>query len=830
MSESFSFKKYNRATQIKIIAAFILGCGAVLLSLNITRSTFTQVLSTVRQVSQPHPQANLVNNIFRQVVVLDNAQRELTLSGNMRLSRQIVQVSDTLHRMLDLLATEAGDEKRMRQVDSMKKLLQLKNRLFADYISLRTDLIKNDTTLAQVKMLSEHIYNPNFSTDTNVVTVEKKVTTITTERDTSRADERQSFWNRLFGKKKPAEPREIQKMVQEELNIKIDTLAIAGIDSTIQSISEALNNEVVVRISKRNRLINQQLEMASAGNTLVSRLLAILQDIETQELLLAEKRNKTATRIVNEDMRKLDILLILFLAGSVLLIYRIIIDMGRSNRYRKELLIAKEEAEEAGMAKQRFLANISHELRTPLQTIVGVSEQMHLQGNAKPAELEMVYHSSKHLLQIVNEVLDYSRIISGKFTFEQQPFNIRSVLGEVLEVMNVLAERKGLLLASEIDVNDDRTYIGDAFRLKQVLYNLLGNAIKYTNEGSVKLTVSYKDFAGRSMFRFSVKDTGTGISEEDIARIFQQFEQAKNNHAGADGAGLGLNIVQALVDGQKGTIQVFSREGEGTEFLVTLSYGYAKQTEAVLYKGNNTVVTYSGKVMLVDDDSFILQLCSGILDKYAIRHVAYSSPLEALAAGIDEHINIVFLDIRMPEIGGIELMKRLKEKSGNRTVRFVALTAQALPGEKAEILMQGFDDLLMKPFLEHELLDAITEDNNVVGEQPGLQDMSVLERMTGGDKKLTKQVLQSLVRETSEDIANITSAISNDDAALIAESLHRIAGRLGQVGAGTLSIRARKLEHTLRDSGVISGYTATLNELRSDVEIFITGIIQYVRG
>lgn len=830
MSESFSFKKYNRATQIKIIAAFILGCGAVLLSLNITRSTFTQVLSTVRQVSQPHPQANLVNNIFRQVVVLDNAQRELTLSGDMRLSRQIVQVSDTLHQMLDLLATQAGDEKRMRQVDSMKKLLQLKNRLFADYISLRTDLIKNDTTLAQVKMLSEHIYNPNFSTDTNVVTVEKKVTTITTERDTSRADERQSFWNRLFGKKKPAEPREIQKMVQEELNIKIDTLAIAGIDSTIQSISEALNNEVVVRISKRNKLINQQLEMASAGNTLVSRLLAILQDIEKQELLLAEKRNKTATRIVNEDMRKLDILLILFLAGSVLLIYRIIIDMGRSNRYRKELLIAKEEAEEAGMAKQRFLANISHELRTPLQTIVGVSEQMHLQGHAKPAELEMVYHSSKHLLQIVNEVLDYSRIISGKFTFERQPFNIRSVLGEVLEVMDVLAERKGLVLASEIDVNDNRTYIGDAFRLKQVLYNLLGNAIKYTNEGSVKLKVSYKDFAGRSMFGFSVKDTGTGISEEDIARIFQQFEQAKNNHAGADGAGLGLNIVQALVDGQKGTIQVFSREGEGTEFLVTLSYGYAKQTEAVLYKGNNTVVTYSGKVMLVDDDIFILQLCSGILDKYAIRHVAYSSPLEALAAGIDEHITIVFLDIRMPEIGGIELMKRLKEKSGNRTVRFVALTAQALPGEKAEILMQGFDDLLMKPFLEHELLDAITEDNNVVGEQPALQDMSVLERMTGGDKELTKQVLQSLVRETSEDIANITSAISNDDAASIAESLHRIAGRLGQVGAGTLSIRSRKLEHTLRDSGVISGYTATLNELRSDVEIFITGVIQYIRG
>lgn len=819
-------KKLSRGTQVKIIAAFILGCAAILLSVSVTRNSFGKILGTVNELSHPDPQIQLVNNILRHVIVLDQTQRELVFNPGTTLSKKVISESDTLQKLLTRLEqVNANNSKRLRQVDSMKRLLRLKNGLFIDYMMLRTDLVKNDTMLRQIQSLSEHIYNPQYNKDTNVVTMERKVTTTTVASDTSeRAEERESFWNRLFGKKKPVQPKKVQTMVQEELNIKIDTLAMVAKDSTVERISEAIRDEVIIRISKRNKLIERQLDMIDAGNQLVNRLLTILRQIEREETIRQDEKNKAAADVIGADMEKLDKLMILFIIGSALLGYRIFVDIVRGNRYRKELQQAKDAAEEANIAKQRFLSNISHELRTPLQTIVGVSEQMNMRATAKPEEIGVLYHSSQHLLQIVNEVLDYSQIISGKFTFDHKPFNMSVLLKEVYDVVTILANRKQLELAFISELDASGTYIGDAFRLKQVLFNLIGNAIKYTQTGNVTLTVSENRRRASSTFIFSVKDTGIGISEGDIDRIFEQFERARNNDTQGQGTGLGLNIVQALVDGQKGTVQVFSEEGMGSEFVVTLTYAHAKANQIIAADDISTsAISNNGPVLIVDDDPFILQLCSGIMSKYHIEHRIFSSPAEVLQEEVDD-ISVVLLDIRLPEMSGIELMKKLRVKMSRKHVRFIALTAEALPDERAEILEQGFDELLMKPFMEKDIISIINSSPIHEPTTIPIEDISVLNAMTGGDLDINISILNTFLAETRKDMEAYEHCCAKNNYSAASEYLHKLSGRLGQIGATSLGLEARKLERAYRNDDVNIEMQTASKVLMQDIRILMSNI------
>src|SRR3546814_245438 len=193
------------------------------------------------------------------------------------------------------------------------------------------------------------------------------------------------------------------------------------------------------------------------------------------------------------------------------------------------------------MAKQRFLSNMSHELRTPLQAIIGYADLLRQQQQPSRDGIEAIYQSSGHLLQVVNEVLDYNRIISGKFTFSQQPVHVRDLLEEVIAAMRGQATEKALELQANIDLRGSDRILADPFRLKQILYNLLGNAIKFTERGKVSLTVTDDQRGRRTRLTFRVADTGIGIAPEDTNRIFQQYEQG-GTKSRQPGTGLGLSI------------------------------------------------------------------------------------------------------------------------------------------------------------------------------------------------------------------------------------------------------------------------------------------------
>lgn len=764
------------------------------------------MLGTVEALSHPNPKIALVNRIFKDVVTLDQMQRIQALQQSPKGYDPFVRESQEVQRMMDSLSIlSINNEAQQKRIASMKVLLHERDKLFFDYLSLRARLSKNDTLIQQLKDLSGIISDSAFKKlNSNLVTTEKKVVTTTVEHeDTVGAEERQSFWDKLFGRRKPT-GKLVEKLVKEELNVKLDTLAMDKKDSIMRALSYTVATEQELRIKRRNALIYRQLKLTRENSVLIGHLLNTLREVENEEKQNAELNNYKATQLAANYLNTMDAILVLFIISTLVLICLIIIDITRSNKYRKELIIAKDEAEQLSRIKQRFLSNMSHELRTPLQAIIGVAEQMKLRGASEHNEVNVVYQSSQHLLQIVNEVLDYSRIISGRFQYDKQPFNMRSVLTEVINSMQLQAQQKGLAFTFETNVSFEENYLGDSFRLKQILYNLLGNAIKFTEHGSISLLAEHINRGDEGQFIFTIKDTGIGLSQEEVDRIFIEFETLNNVHT-QKGSGLGLNIVKSLVEGQGGTIQISSSKGQGSSFIVTLTYTKA---EEVVAGANNDIspLDYKGTVWLVDDDAFILDLCETIFKKYNIAYRMFNNPQQVLHAKVDKDLEIVFLDIRLPVMSGVELCKALQQNSAFDGVTFIALTAQVLPDEKDAILQSGFDGLLSKPFMEQDILKAIIDNASDIAAANQL-DLSAIYKLTGDDAIFIRDTLASFISETENDLGKFQAALDVGDIAIAADILHRLASRSGQVGRHDLLQQARELELDLRNG-------ATLNSIR----------------
>ncbi len=472
--------------------------------------------------------------------------------------------------------------------------------------------------------------------------------------------------------------------------------------------------------------------------------------------------------------------------------------------------MAKEEAEYHSLAKQRFLSNMSHEIRTPLQAIIGYSELIRKQKNPRKKDIEAIYHSSEHLMQIVNEVLDYNRIVSGKLTFSHEVFNMQKLLTEVLSVMHLQAEKKGLKIIQDFDMDDDLWVEGDAFRLKQILYNLLSNAIKFTHAGMVSITVSYKKQAKDVHFMFVVEDTGIGMTKEEVRLIFNEFEQAsnpENRDMNRAGAGLGLSIVKALVESQEGRIHVKSSPSNGSSFTVYLKFKEVNkpQEDSMLVAKNTLLSTaFNGKIWVVDDDQFILDLCALIFDNHRIAYECFVSPEDALKAEITDDVKFIFLDMRMPGMNGITLCEKLRAKIKQPNILIYALTAQVLPEETAQVLNSGFNGLLMKPFKEEQLLSILVNGHLQVPKEdidtaPEF-DLSALEKMTFGDRNQTVNILRRFIEDCTQDIKTLENSIKAQNLEEASLLTHRIAGRVAQVGAKPLAALFREQELVLQQA------------------------------
>ncbi|RXF69700.1 ATP-binding protein [Arcticibacter tournemirensis] len=819
---SYSFRNTMKR---KVIIAFGVGLLALILAWAVSKIAFKEMLATVQSISTPDEKLKIVNDLFRDITKLDQLQRSQAFQRKPGSYKVFLKESDSLRATMDSLRRlYANDGVQVRRIDKMKSLLRERDRLFMSYIKVREGLVNGRDFANQLSSLSGLIDKSSSEIDSTIVTTEQKFsTTRVAEQDDGRKNRDRSIFNRIFGRKKSDKSPEV---VKEEVSITVDTLARANSDSVIHAMEKAVERIAKRQKQRRVSFINREIELSNAGNILINQMLVILQQVEKEVIRQVDLNNSKATAVVNRSARSIELIMLAFILITALLAYLILTDISRSNTYREELEMAKDEAEYHGMAKQRFLSSMSHEIRTPLQSIIGYAEQ--IKDNDKPAkeDINAIYHSSIHLLHIVNEVLDYSRIVSGRFKFTRSTFSIWRLLDEVMTIMRPQAEKKSLKLMLYNNITDTDLITGDPFRLKQILINLLGNAIKFTEKGEVSLTVNNKNIKRRSYFTFAVKDTGVGIAEEDLSNIFEEFEQADATVANnANGTGLGLSIVKALTEGQGGRVEAESKPGMGSCFTVKLRYAIPKEQAKSPEQNAPSLKSFNGKVWIVDDDQFILQLCSSVFNKNGITHSCFTLPRDVLAQQPPDDLKVVFMDMRMPQMNGAELCKLLREKIPS-CVKIYALTAQALPDERSSILSQGFDGLLMKPFRESELLSLLFNQQGVEGKKEEVTnadvDLSAVEKMAYGDKDLIKKIIQRFEDDTLVDLGQLKIAMERDQISEVSLLLHRIAGRTAQIGAKDLAAKFRAEEIMIHNSNTLHNeqkkriylYAGELNELK----------------
>ncbi|SEK95792.1 hybrid sensor histidine kinase/response regulator [Parapedobacter koreensis] len=791
----------------KVIFVFVTGAVALALAWVISRVAFTEMMGTVESITTPDPKLEMVSGISRDIMRLDQMQRAQAFGGNASY-RSFSKESAAIVASLDSLKQlYAGSDVQQSRIDSIKSLLRQRDRLFNGYVSVREKVVDSREFLEQLQSLSDVIYEP--SSDSTIVTTERKRRTTTIAGDTSAipvlidSDDR-GFFGRLFGRKRQEQPPlpvvEERRMVEEEMETIVDTIRAVQHDSTLARIDSAVQRFQMLQQQQREQFVSREKDLTIVSNTLISNMLSILHSVENEAMQQMEVDNQQARAVVSDSVWRISAIILAFFIITAVMVYLILADIRRNNAYRVALEAAKEEAEYHAAAKQRFLANMSHELRTPLQSIIGYSEQLKQGQHAEDTKIDAIYQSSEHLLQIVNEILDYSRITSGKIVLSEKLFAVEGLVNNVVSVMKAQAQGKGLALEFNTRILGSGQVLGDAFRIKQILFNLLSNAIKFTDHGKVTLNVSTVVYNEKTEFNIVVKDTGKGIPAEDLDRIFNDFEQSENANSGVHfGSGLGLSIVKTICESMGGSIRVESKKGFGSVFKVNLPLKTAVNTiaEIPMHRVEATLKPFEGSVWIIDDDRLILGLCQNILDKYRIPYRCFMSPRDVLTTPWDPEVKTVLMDIRMPEMDGTQLNKELHKKINTAGVNVYACTAQVLPEEQEQILAQGFDGLLLKPFKEADLLHLLGIPP--VEAQVAANQLTGVRQFAPDDEVQAHNIIALYTRDTTADIATLTDYYHAHDLENVELLLHRVAGRTAQIGADKIAFQLRKMEIDARN-------------------------------
>ncbi len=431
------------------------------------------------------------------------------------------------------------------------------------------------------------------------------------------------------------------------------------------------------------------------------------------------------------------LLLLLFIIGATYLFIT-----AEKAKESDELREAKEEAENANRAKSQFLANMSHEIRTPIHGIMGMNEMVIREADNDNIRMyaQNIKHASENLLEIINGILDFSKIEAGKIEIQETNYFMGSLLNDVVNMIQPMAEKKGLEFKVEIDEKLPCELNGDEGKVRQIIINLLNNAVKYTKQGSVMLAVEGTDNNDISNLRVKVIDTGVGIKKDNLEKLFLDFERVElDKNRDIEGTGLGLAIVHRLIKYMGGEITVESEYGNGTTFIAIIPQKIINPQPIgafeIKYDVDNdseyrdTFIAPDAEILVVDDHKMNLSVMENLLKVTKANVTTCQSGAECIENMIQKSYDIVFLDHMMPEMNGIETLERINElKIKNETV-IIALTANAIAGEKEMYLSKGFDDYLSKPVdvrkLEKILKKHIPDDKIIQVKQ--LKDLNETE-------------------------------------------------------------------------------------------------------
>lgn len=485
---------------------------------------------------------------------------------------------------------------------------------------------------------------------------------------------------------------------------------------------------------------------------------------------------KLAIKVSQIDLR----LTFIIIASIAILATIIILRLLQNFKLLKAVQTGRLEAEKAARVKEQFLANMSHEIRTPINSVVGFTNLLQKTQLKKEQQqyVALIKTAGENLLSIINDILDISKIEAGMLHFDKSPFPIREVCYNIEMLFSHKAKDKNLFLETFIDDNVPEMVLGDKERLTQILMNLTSNAVKFTEQGGIKIFVKCKAAnANAATIYFSVKDTGVGIRKDKLHVIFERFEQAETDTTlKYGGTGLGLAIVKSLVTMQGGKLNVISEEGKGATFEFEISYPVVtvNKAESIPAVGMNNVSafipqnSFTGKKILVAEDNKMNQLLlKKIFQQLNVEVVIAENGVEALQALQQQHFDLVLMDIQMPVMDGytasIKIRNGLKQQ-----VPIIAMTAKVLPGEKEKCIAAGMNDYISKPIEEASFYQillthlAILQDENDQQEDVFV-DASFLNNLFANSKEAVAEMTAQFIKQFPKELKMLDKAISEKD-------------------------------------------------------------------
>ncbi|MDD2549329.1 MAG: ATP-binding protein [Bacteroidales bacterium] len=799
----------------KVLFGFIIIMTIAAVALFVTYTGFIELTETRQNLSEPSKKLINLNSILTDIYEAESNIRTYTLTQNESYLSIYLSFMKNINIKVDSLLKLTHDNAvQAEKIRFIQELLSRKRRVLNELVVLK----QSDQTSRFYQKAMEQVEMIDLDSIRESSVITSVTTTKTSRRDSvikvKPEEGSQSGFSKLFGwlSKKESSDSVITKLIVE-VETQIDTLS-----RSVMSPSDSLLNEVKSILSEIQTqqemalydISKKELEILKSDKEIMDQIRTIVSLLEREELMNSIELAQDVEAAVEKSTKLLLILGGVAIFMFILFTTLIFRDVTRATYYRNELLKSKQYAEKLLKVKQDFLANMNHEIRTPLSAIVGLSKQLKTKSdsNNKPFIIESLNKSSIHLLNIVNDILDLSKIEGGFIRLEKNPFKPNVIAADVVENLSIKAEEKNIAIRFESHGDDNVTVSGDSFRLSQILINLIGNAIKFTSNGYVKLSIHSTKTENSASFKFTVADTGIGIPADKIDNIFEEFNQVDSSTTRLyGGTGLGLSIVKKLVEIQNGTIAVSSQEGKGTTFTVKIGYPLATEQEAIASTADENFETpklpNDLNIVVVDDDPISQMLVSEMLKTLGTKPKVYGDPFKAIGEIEENPPTVILTDIQMPMMSGIELVQRVRNLKLNQAPVIIALTANSTDGNQDYYIDKGFYCALTKPFNEISLYNAIAP---VVGrgtvKNTGLSpnriegyDIAEIKRFADNDDQSTCKILQSFVDNSIANVKYLKGFVEEKNWKGVSEVSHRMKSAFRQLRVDGLGQLLEQLEN-----------------------------------
>lgn len=804
-------QKISKNTKSKVIGGYTLLFLLTVLSTILIYKQITKLIVNEENTGDANRKLFIVSNTITGLYEAETVSNAFIQTGSSNYFQKYMTIMDETESNIDSLRRWTTRPDQLLRIDTISMLLE-------DKVSNLKDLVYVKRSFTPEEFYSKAIASIESGRDSlhEEFNVRKRYIT-TLDSTYVKSDKKKRRW---FSFK--TQPDSVLNVTKSH-HVIVDTVnnSLRNTD-TVVNILKSTWEDVQKQTLDFSRKINQKEYALIRQSTEISdQLKRILGEYEKEEINHAAIKQQTREHTITITIRIFALVAVIAFLLVIFFTFFILRDLSRSQRYRRGLETANQYAAQLLKSREKMILTVTHDIKSPLSSVIGYIELLNNTpiNNRQRYFLKNMQGSSEHILQLVGNLLDLSKLENNKMQVEEVIFNPAHLFQEIADNFMPLAAAKQLNLEYKSGKDLDNDFKGDALRIRQIITNILSNAIKYTAHGSISFTATSSTHDKQIILK--IQDTGSGMTPEEQKLIFEEFTRLKS-HSAIEGTGLGLTITLKLIQLLQGEMKLQSEPGKGSCFTIILPLqkaiapGVNTEPEVISLIPPSTSNSLSTlKILLVDDDPLQLEMTAGLLGNYGIHATITTHAQEVPAQLQSEHYDLVFSDIQMPQMNGFELVKQIRELPDKfaQTLPVVALSADADKKEE-DYIQKGFTAYLSKPFNSTQLIELIAQLTGIKLCPKQLENTSAqtttdenkeytlknIRQFTDNDPDALQKILSSFVTTTQEHILLLSDYQKAKQWSSISGLAHKMLPLFRQLEAQEIIIALQKLEHAEKEN------------------------------